>query len=120
MRSRLFDQCSQFLTIIQLPRTSGDILRIVEATRFPDRYGLVTGEHIRHGASPRATIFLARAARAHAFLEGRDFTTPADVKAIAPQVLRHRIATTYQAEARGISSDQIVSEILGTVPIEEA
>ena len=94
------------------------ILRLVQSSREPDAYGIGLGEHIRHGASPRATIFLAKAAKAHAFLEGRDFTTPTDVKAIAPQVLRHRIATTYQAEARGITSDEIVEEILGTVPIE--
>lgn len=94
------------------------ILRLVDASRSPDRYGLELGKNIRHGASPRATIFLARAARAHAFLEGRDFTTPTDVKAVALQVMRHRIAITYQAEARGIRADDIVEEILGTVAIE--
>jgi len=110
MRSRLDD-------ILLKENLEDYILRLVEASRDPDKHGIELGPQIRHGASPRATIFLARAARAHAFLEGRDFTTPTDVKAIAPQVLRHRIATTYQAEARGISSDQIVEEVLGTVAI---
>ena len=96
------------------------ILRLVEASRYPDRFDLELGSQIRHGASPRATIFLARAARAHAFLEGRNFATPADVKAIARQVMRHRIAITYQAEARGIHSEDIVEEILGTIPIEDS
>ena len=92
------------------------IVDIVHATRAPDEVGL--GELvplIEYGASPRATIFLAQAARAHAFLRGRSFVTPDDVKAIAPDVLRHRVLTTYEAEAEEVTSDQLVSRILGKI-----
>ncbi len=67
------------------------------------------------GASPRATIFLAQAARAHAFLRGRAFVTPDDVKAIAPDVLRHRVLTTYEAEAEEVTSDAIVTRVLAAI-----
>jgi MoxR-like ATPase len=70
---------------------------------------------IEFGASPRATISLAQASRAHAFLRGRAFVTPDDVKAIAPDVLRHRVLTTYEAEAEEVTSDQIVQRILGKI-----
>jgi MoxR-like ATPase len=70
---------------------------------------------IEFGASPRATIALAQASRAHAFLRGRTYVTPDDVKAIAPDVLRHRVLTTYEAEAEEVTSDDIVTKILQTV-----
>ena len=92
------------------------IVDIVHATRRPDEAGLKElGPLIEYGASPRATIFLAQAARAHAFLRGRNFVTPDDVKAIAPDVLRHRVLTTYEAEAEEVTSDMIVSKILGAI-----
>jgi MoxR-like ATPase len=92
------------------------IVDIVHATRTPSEAGL--GELaplIEYGASPRATIFLAQGARAHAFLRGRTFVTPDDVKAVAPDILRHRVLTTYEAEAEEISSDEIVRRILAAV-----
>ena len=70
---------------------------------------------IEFGASPRATIALAQASRAHAFLRGRAFVTPDDVKAIAPDVLRHRVLTTYEAEAEEVTSDEIVARVLAKV-----
>ena len=70
---------------------------------------------IEYGASPRATSFLAQAARAHAFLRGRSFVTPDDVKAIAPDVLRHRVLTTYEAEAEEVTSDAIVTRVLAAI-----
>jgi MoxR-like ATPase len=92
------------------------IVDIVHATRSPDEAGLAEmGPLIEYGASPRATIFLAQAARAHAFLRGRSFVTPDDVKAIAPDVLRHRVLTTYEAEAEEVTSDELVSRILGKI-----
>ena len=92
------------------------IVDIVHATRRPDEAGLKDlGPLIEYGASPRATIFLAQGARAHAFLRGRNFVTPDDVKAIAPDVLRHRVLTTYEAEAEEVTSDMIVSKILGKI-----
>ncbi|HSQ29434.1 MAG TPA: AAA family ATPase, partial [Gemmatimonadaceae bacterium] len=89
------------------------IVDIVHATREPAAAGLVDlVPLIEFGASPRATIALAQASRAHAFLRGRAFVTPDDVKAIAPDVLRHRVLTTYEAEAEDVTSDQIVERVL--------
>ena len=93
------------------------IVSIVHATRFPAEAGLPDlVPLIEFGASPRATLSLAMASRAHAFLRERAFVTPDDVKAIAPDVLRHRVLTTYEAEAEEVSSDTIVSRILAAVP----
>ncbi|MCA9959723.1 MAG: AAA family ATPase, partial [Anaerolineales bacterium] len=72
---------------------------------------------IAFGASPRAGIYLIMAARAHAFLKGRGFVTPEDIKQMAPDVLRHRIITTFEAEAEEISTDQIVQRILDHVEV---
>src|SRR6187549_2739605 len=92
------------------------IVEIVHATRSPTESGLKDlAPLIEFGASPRATIALAQASRAHAFLRGRTFVTPDDVKSIAPDVLRHRVLTTYEAEAEEVTSDTIVAKILGTI-----
>ncbi|MDQ6635323.1 MAG: AAA family ATPase [Gemmatimonadota bacterium] len=92
------------------------IVDIVHATREPKAAGLdELAPLIEFGASPRATIALAQASRAHAFLRGRAFVTPDDVKAIAPDVLRHRVLTTYEAEAEEVTSDEIVSRVLAKV-----
>jgi MoxR-like ATPase len=92
------------------------IVDIVHASREPREYGLAELEPlVEFGASPRATIALAQASRAHAFLRGRAFVTPDDVKAIAPDVLRHRVLTTYEAEAEEVTSDDLVDRILGRI-----
>ena len=92
------------------------IVDIVHATRVPKDFGLTDlAPLVEFGASPRATIALAQASRAHAFLRGRSFVTPDDVKAIAPDVLRHRVLTTYEAEAEEVTSDEIVSRVLAKV-----
>jgi MoxR-like ATPase len=92
------------------------IVEIVHATRSPAESGLKDlVPLIEFGASPRATIALAQASRAHAFLRGRTFVTPDDVKAIAPDVLRHRVLTTYEAEAEEVTSDAVVARILSTI-----
>ena len=92
------------------------IVDIVHATREPAAAGLKDlVPLIEFGASPRATIALAQASRAHAFLRGRAFVTPDDIKAIAPDVLRHRVLTTYEAEAEEVSSDEIVRRVLAKV-----
>jgi MoxR-like ATPase len=92
------------------------IVDIVHATRDPKQYGLDDlVPLVEFGASPRATIALAQASRAHAFLRGRSFVTPDDVKAIGPDVLRHRVLTTYEAEAEEVSSDDVVAKILGSI-----
>jgi MoxR-like ATPase len=92
------------------------IVDIVHATRAPDEAGLPDLRPlIEYGASPRATIFLAQGSRAHAFLRGRNFVTPDDVKAMAPDILRHRVLTTYEAEAEEVTSDEIVRRILAAI-----
>jgi len=93
------------------------IVEIVHATRNPEQAGLAELKPlIEFGASPRATLSLAQASRAHAFLRGRAFVTPDDVKAIAPDVLRHRVLRTYEAEAEEVTSDEIVSRVLDSIP----
>ena len=94
------------------------ILSIVQATRNPEDYDLKKLKPlIEYGGSPRATIYLAVAARAEAFLNGRGFVTPQDVKSIAYDVLRHRIIPTYEAEAEGLTSENIIDAVLQAVPV---
>ncbi|MBO4849357.1 MAG: AAA family ATPase [Prevotella sp.] len=94
------------------------IADIVFATRYPDRYGLnELRDLISFGGSPRASISLARAARAYAFIKRRGFVVPEDVKAIAHDVLRHRIGLTYEAEATNVRSEEIVSRIINKVEV---
>ena len=88
------------------------ILDIVFATRNPEDYHLDLRKLIRFGASPRASIGILSAARARAFIEGRGFVLPEDVKKIVPDVLRHRLLLTYEAEAEGMKADDIVERIL--------
>ncbi|WP_419165748.1 AAA family ATPase [Candidatus Palauibacter sp.] len=94
------------------------ILALVLATREPASHGLGDlVDWIEFGASPRATIYLARAARAHAFVEGRAFVVPEDVKAIARDVLRHRLVLTFQAQAEQLDAEHILDRLLETVPV---
>ncbi|HEY4734216.1 MAG TPA: AAA family ATPase, partial [Gemmatimonadaceae bacterium] len=94
------------------------IVDIVHSTRNPEEAGLAELKPlIEFGASPRATLALAQGSRAHAFLRGRSFVTPDDVKSIAPDVLRHRVLRTYEAEAEEVTSDEIVSRILEAIPV---
>jgi MoxR-like ATPase len=93
------------------------IVTLVHATRRPADFGLQIGEWIEYGASPRATIYLARGARALAFLAGRGYVTPQDIKDIAPDILRHRIIVSYEAEAEEKTSDDVVRHVLDHVPV---
>ena len=94
------------------------ILDVIMATRHPGQNGLGRlGPLIAYGASPRASIYLVRAARARAFLQGRGYVSPEDIKNVAPDVLRHRIIPTFEAEAEEISSSAIVGDILDHVPV---
>ena len=94
------------------------VVDLVQATRDPARYGLdEMGPLIEYGASPRATIFLARAARAHAFIQRRGYVTPEDIKAVGGDVLRHRIRTSYEAEAEEIDSEQIVQQLFDHIEV---
>ena len=93
------------------------IVDLVRATREPGAVDSDLARSIEFGASPRASIALAAAARAHAFLDGRGYALPEDVKAIGPDVLRHRVLPTYEAEADGITAEDIVSRILDVVEL---
>jgi len=87
------------------------VLRLVDATRYPEKYNLPLKSYIRFGASPRASIYLTRAARSRAMVDGRSYVKPDDVKAVMAEVLRHRVIPTYEAEADDVDSDEIVTRI---------
>jgi MoxR-like ATPase len=93
------------------------IVELVFATRRPEDYKLDLKGLIQFGASPRATIFLAVAAKAHAFIRGRGYVTPEDVKSIAFDVLRHRIILSYEAEAEDVTTEQIIQRVLDTIEV---
>jgi MoxR-like ATPase len=93
------------------------IVDIVYATRQPEKYGLKIGPFISYGASPRATIFLALAAKANAFIQGRGYVTPQDVKTIGYDVLRHRLIVSYEAEAEDKTSEDIIKQIFDNIEV---
>jgi MoxR-like ATPase len=93
------------------------VVQIVFATRKPEKHGLDIKHLIQFGASPRATINLTLAAKAWALLQGRAYVTPEDIKSIGPDVLRHRIILTYEAEAEGVTSDALIKRIFNTIPV---
>jgi MoxR-like ATPase len=105
-------QCQQ---VYSDPKVDRYIVSLIHATRSPEAYGLKG--LIEWGASPRASIALKVCARAHAFLKGKTFVTPDDVKEIAADVLRHRVLVTFEAEARGITSDECVKTLLASVTV---
>jgi len=93
------------------------IVSLVVATRRPKEYGLDIGSLVEFGASPRATIYLTIAAQAHAFIRGRGYVTPEDVKTVGPDVLRHRVILSYEAEAEDVTADEIVRRVFDAVPV---
>ena len=94
------------------------IIDIVFATRYPETYGLEDmKDMVQYGASPRASINLALAARAYAFLKHRGYVIPEDVRAICPDVMRHRIGLSYEAEANNLTAEEVIAEILNKVEV---
>jgi MoxR-like ATPase len=93
------------------------VVHLVFATRTPEKYKLDIRHLIQFGASPRATIYLTVAAKAWALLQGRGYVTPEDIKNVGPDVLRHRIILTYEAEAQAITTDDLIKKIFNTVPV---
>ena len=94
------------------------IVRIVFATREPEQFGLNDLKPmIAYGVSPRASIFISLAARANAFLEGRDYVLPDDIKAVALDVMRHRLIVTYEAEAEEITPEVVIGRVLDNVAV---
>jgi MoxR-like ATPase len=93
------------------------VSEVVDATRNPEEYGLDVADYIEYGASPRASLWLILAGKAHAMMQGRGYVKPEDVQAVSYETLRHRILLTYEAEAEEISSDEIISQILDMIKI---
>jgi MoxR-like ATPase len=92
-----------------------EILKVVDASRFPQRYGLHVTDWIRYGASPRATINLALASKTMALMEGRDFVSAADLRSLYPDVLRHRIGLSYRATGKGVAVEEVIEAIVAKV-----
>lgn len=98
-------------------RLTDYILNLTRATRTPEAFGLDIGPMISYGASPRASIWLGLTARAHAFLSGRGYVTPQDIKSMAPDVLRHRIILSYEAEAEEKTADDLIAVLLERIEV---
>lgn len=108
----------QELTQIHMSHAIEDYLvQLIMATRQPKRYGDDLASWLRYGASPRATIGLDRCARAHAWLQQRDYVTPEDIHAVAHDILRHRLLLTFAAEADGITTDEVIDNLLNRVAV---
>ncbi|MCO7222974.1 MoxR family ATPase [Pleionea sp. CnH1-48] len=113
----LFKARDEILDLHMVEEVEQYIVQLVMATRDPKPYDKQLARWIDYGASPRATISLDRCARAHAWLQGKDFVTPENVQQVAYDVLRHRILLTYEAEAEGISPDEVIKKLLEIVPV---
>jgi MoxR-like ATPase len=113
----LFDARRATLDLYLSPDVEDYLVHLVLATRNPDAYGSELGQWLRYGASPRATLALDRCSRARAWLAGRDYVSPEDIQAVAPDVLRHRVLLSYQAEAQGRTTDGFIGELLTLVPV---
>ena len=113
----LFAAREEVLAVHMSDAVEDYVLAIIHATRNPSRYDDDLAILLQYGASPRATIALDRASRAHAWLDGRDYVTPDDVQAIAKDVLRHRVLLRFEAEAQGIDSDTVIDNIISRVGV---
>jgi MoxR-like ATPase len=116
-QSTLFSARDEILALHMAPAVEDYIVQLVMASRQPQQYSEQLANWLDYGASPRATIALDRCARAYAWLQGRDFVSPDDVQAIAHDVLRHRLILSFEAEANGVNSNQVIDEILRQVPV---
>ena len=116
-QKELLDARQEVLNIYLDESLEGYLIELVLATRSAERYGDDLAGWIEYGASPRATMALDRCARAYAWLNGRDFVSPEDIQTIAPDVLRHRIILSFEAEAEGITPDRFISELIGRVAV---
>ena len=116
-RSGLFDARQEVLDLYMTEPLEQYVVQLVLASRDPAPYSEKLSNWVQYGASPRATIALDRCARAHAWLNGRDYVTPEDVQAIAFDVLRHRILLTYEAEADGVTPDDFIQELIQLIAV---
>jgi len=113
----LFAARREVLALHLAPALDDYLVQLIVASRAPEPYGAQLAGWVRFGASPRATIALDRCARAHAWLAGRDYVSPEDIHAMLPDVLRHRVLLSYDAEADGITPDDFIAELLARVPV---
>lgn len=116
-QNTLFAARQQTLSLHMAEAVEEYIVQLVLATRSASQYGNDLDSWIEFGASPRGTLALDRCARAYAWLNGKDFVSPDDVQAIAPDVLRHRLILSFEAEANGITTDEVIGELLRKVPV---
>lgn len=115
-QQQLFEARRQVMQIYLDEAVETYLVQLIIASRQPQRYDDGLARWLAYGASPRATIALERSARASAWLDGRDFVTPDDIKAVVHNCLRHRVIISYQAEADGITQDQVIDRIVELVP----
>ena len=115
--TQVLDARRQVLALHLAPALERYLVELVLATRGPRGYGEDLCQWIGFGASPRASIALDRASRAHAWLKGRDYVSPEDIQSIAHDVLRHRLVLSYEAEADGIDPERVVDELIARVPV---
>lgn len=108
---------AEVLALHMAPAVEEYIVQLIMATRSPDSYDAELAQWLEFGASPRATIALDRCARANAFLQGRDYVSPDDVQAVATDCLKHRLIISFEAEAAGVTSEQVIDRLLSIVPV---
>lgn len=111
----LFEVRHEVLNLHMIPEIERYIVEIIIATRHPERYDTEIAKYIQYGASPRGTIALDKCARAHAWLAGRTYVTPEDVQAVVFDVLRHRFSVNFEAEAQGITTNQMIAQLMNLV-----
>ncbi len=116
-QSSILEARKQVLKLHMSEAVEEYIVQLILATRKPEKYGSELGKWLEFGASPRATLALDRCSRAHAWLNERDYVSPDDVQAIAHDCLRHRLILSYEAEAEGTTSDDLIDTLLSRVPI---
>lgn len=116
-REQIFAARDAVLDLHLAPDLEEYIVQLVGGTRHPERFDAGLAGTVRFGASPRGAIALERCARAHAWLDERDYVSPADIHAVAPDVLRHRVLLEYEAEAAGMTTDKLIDALLQKVPV---
>lgn len=116
-QKQLFDARDEALALYMADNVEEYLVQLVGATRNPAAYDANLAKHIEFGVSPRATIGLDRCARAHAWLEGKDYVSPDNIQAVIHDVFRHRLLLSFEAEAAGITPDDVINQILSLVPV---
>ncbi len=116
-QQHIFESRQEILKLHLAPALEDYIIELVTATRQPKPYGDDLAGWVTYGASPRATIALDRCARAHAWLHQRDYVSPQDIQEVAPDILRHRVILSFEAEAEGITTDTFIAELLNRIPV---